>query len=357
MRCPTVSDKFDDEDTSVGDSQNIHGMSINGGKIEQKAAPDLMRPSDYEQLYNSAVDVTSLPGGWAPKYKMDDVIEESQRQADQTAMIVAQTARHRHGGTTFDTMFQHKSQHSLGKLSTRDEVFDFVSDLASSKKPAFQMMHNLLYSCLDKRHYSPKYISQYQKHGLLPLLVRRMYASFFNLLAAVCQLAHDFPIWENGGPDENMLRYHAKRIFHICNYSVLKKQLVLQIYTYLRDAEHQDFEPTGMDKALWKANLQATNNVRDMVHSVLGEEGIGIADMNGSGKDGKNGGGLGTTCAHCKSKELHRLYSIPGQKTYCPLKKIDRLKAHKEAKNIITEKQEHPEREITSLVAAVLAKP
>jgi hypothetical protein len=48
-------------------------------------------------------------------------------------------------------------------------------------------------------------------------------------MLAIRQLAHDFPVWANG-PAENMLQYHAKRIFHIRNYSVLKKQLVLQIY-------------------------------------------------------------------------------------------------------------------------------
>jgi hypothetical protein len=67
-RCPTVPDKYEDEDTSVGNSKHIYGISINEGKINQEAAPDLMRPLDYTELYNSAIDVTSLPGRWAPKY-------------------------------------------------------------------------------------------------------------------------------------------------------------------------------------------------------------------------------------------------------------------------------------------------
>jgi hypothetical protein len=155
---------------------------------------------------------------------------------------------------------------------------------------------------------------------------------------------------------KNMLQYHAKSIFHIRNYSVLKKQLVLQIYPYLQDAEHQDFEPTGMDKALWKANLQAKENVRTIVHSVLGKEGIGSADVSRGGGDGKGGKG-GTTCAHCKSKGLRRLYyNLPGQKTYCLLKKVDRLKAHKEARDIVMKIQAHPEQDLLSLVAAALEK-
>jgi hypothetical protein len=309
----------------VGDSEHIYGMSINGGKIDREAAPDLMRPSDYNELYNSAIDVTSLPGGWAPKYGLTDVLEDLQRQADQTAMIVAQASSRRgRGCAPFDTIFRHKSRHSLGKISTRDDLFEFVSDLASSKKPAFQMTNNLLYSCLDKRHYSKTYIKRYQKHGLLPLLVRRTYASFFNLMSAIRQLAHDFPVWANG-PAENMLQYHAKRIFHIRNYSVLKKQLVLQIYTYLRDAEHQDFEPTGMDKALWKANLQAKENVRDIIHSVLGEEGIGSADVSGGGGDGKGG----TTCA---VKPGGKKDSILGRRIRGLVKKDGELVGYEEKK-------------------------
>jgi hypothetical protein len=81
-------------------------------------------------------------------------------------MIIAQTStRRRHG------------------LDKRDDLYEVVFYLALSKKPAFQRMNNLLNSCLDKRHHSKKYIKWwYQKHGLLlPLLMKRMYTSFFNL--------------------------------------------------------------------------------------------------------------------------------------------------------------------------------
>jgi hypothetical protein len=61
-------------------------------------------------------------------------------------------------------------------------------------------------------------------------------------------------------------------------------------------------------------------------------------------------------CTHCKSKELHRLYNVPGQKTYCPLKKNDRLKTHRGARGIVLEKQAHPEQDLPGLVAAALEK-
>jgi hypothetical protein len=38
------------------------------------------------------------------------------------------------------------------------------------------------------------------------------------------------------------------------------------------------------------------------------------------------------------------------------LKKIDRLKAHKEARGIVLEKQAHPEQDLPGLVAAALEK-
>lgn len=50
------------EDKSTGDKDLIYGMSIHGTEIEAALGPEDMRLRDADELFNAAMDVTSLPG-------------------------------------------------------------------------------------------------------------------------------------------------------------------------------------------------------------------------------------------------------------------------------------------------------
>jgi hypothetical protein len=54
--------EFTGSDPSVGDKKCVYGMQINEQEIDESAGPEDMRPRDADELYNTAVDVTSLPG-------------------------------------------------------------------------------------------------------------------------------------------------------------------------------------------------------------------------------------------------------------------------------------------------------
>ena len=61
-QAPHSPTEFRGSDPSVGDKKRIFGMAINGREIAAAAGPPDMRTRDADELFNTAVDVTSLPG-------------------------------------------------------------------------------------------------------------------------------------------------------------------------------------------------------------------------------------------------------------------------------------------------------
>jgi hypothetical protein len=61
------------------------------------------------------------------------------------------------------------------------------------------------------------------------------FKNFFDLADAIHQLAYGHPQWE-GGSARAMLAFHSEKLMEIRQFAVSRKQLILQVYTYLRDS-------------------------------------------------------------------------------------------------------------------------
>jgi hypothetical protein len=148
----------------------------------------------------------------------------------------------------------------MGKLKTQEDLFEFVPKLRLSKRAAFTQEGNLLQQFLYQRHYSGKYIREYVQSSLLCILTARSFKSFFDLRDAIRQLAYDYPHWE-GRPAKAMLSFHLDKLLEIWQFVVSRKQLILQVYTYLRDSQAKDFYHESMAGALWTriGNLPSPN--------------------------------------------------------------------------------------------------
>jgi hypothetical protein len=155
---------------------------------------------------------------------------------------------------------------------------------------------------------------------------------------AIRQLAYDHPQWE-GGPARAMLKFHADKLVEIRNFAVSRKQLILQVYTYLRDAKAQDFYHESMAGAIWER---------------LGD--LSMPTPNAGGGGG-GGGAEVTRCGWCSQKELHRLFNLPGQRQVCPVKDLtDKAKAKEAAKWIVDQIRATPSKDIQELLASALVQ-
>jgi hypothetical protein len=327
--------KFQHDDPSTGDSQRIYGMSVNGVAIDKDVAPNRMRRADRGAMYTAAVDVTSLPGGWnSNKGVSEELFQETQKMAQLTQTIMASTNKLQ-GMEIQDTSWNSTIRHSLGKVKSREDLFEFVKKLRKSKKAAFKQELNLIQHFMYHRHYSGQFIREYSRSSLLSLITMRSFKSFFDLADAIRQLAFDYGQWE-GGPAKAMLSFHSEKLMEIRQFSVSRKQLILQIYTYLRDAQAKDFYHESMAGAIW--------------------ERIGSLQMTTPSQTGPGAGG-DSKCSWCSSKDLHKLFNVVGQRNLCPLKTLtDKNKAKEAAKSIVDQKRADSAKDIQELLAGALVQ-
>jgi hypothetical protein len=327
--------KFQHEDPSTGDSQRIYGMSINGITIDKEVSPDSMRRTDRGAMYAAAVDVTSLPGGWnSNKGVSEELFQETQKMAQLTQTIMASTNKLQ-GMEIQDTSWNSTIRHSLGKVKNREDLFEFVKKLRKSKKAAFKQETNLIQHFMYLRHYNGSFIREYSRSSLLSLITKRSFKSFFDLGDAVRQLAFDHGQWE-GGPAKSMLLFHSEKLMEIRQFAVSRKQLILQIYTYLRDAQAKDFYHESMAGAIW--------------------ERIGSLQM-ATPAQVTPGNGSESKCSWCASKDLHKLFNLMGQRNLCPVKALpDKSKAKEAAKSIVDQKRADPTKDIQELLAGALTQ-
>jgi hypothetical protein len=325
--------KFQRKDTSTGDSQMIYNMSINGMKIDRAVAPDSMRRSDRGDMYTAAVDVTSLPGGWnSNKGVSEELFQESQKIAQLTSTILASTNKLK-GMEVQDTSWNSTIRHSLGRVKNRDDLFEFVKKLRKSKDAAFKQETNLIQNYMYQRQYTGAFIREYVQSSLLCLISARSYRSFFELGDAIRQLAFDYPNWESG-PAKAMLTFHSEKLIEIRQFAVSRKQLILQVYTYLRDAQAKAFYHESMSGAIWERIAS-----------------IPTVPSNGGG------GPESSRCSYCNSKELHKLFNVLGQRDLCPVKAVaSKAKAKEAAKWIVDQKKTIPTSDIQVLLASALTQ-
>jgi sRNA-binding regulator protein Hfq len=120
-----------------------------------------------------------------------------------------------------------------------------------SRKSAFQQQDNLIEHFLYRRHYSSKYIQIYLQTSLLSKIRLNSCQNFFDLAGAVRQLSIHLPQWE-AGPAKAMLENHASKLWDIHQYAIRRKQLILRVYIYLRDAQAKEFHDEPMVGAHWE---------------------------------------------------------------------------------------------------------
>jgi hypothetical protein len=131
-----------------------------------------------------------------------------------------------------------------------------------------------------------------------------------------------------------MLSFHSEKLMEIRQFSVSRKQLILQIYTYLRDAQAKDFYHESMAGAIWER----------------------IANVPSSTPN-QTGGAAESKCSWCTNKDMHKLFSAVGQRDHCPVKPIlNKTKAKDAAKWIVDQKRADPTKDIQELLASALTQ-
>jgi hypothetical protein len=201
--------------------------------------------------------------------------------------------------------------------------------VGKSERPAFEQQENALQVFMLPRNYDEETTNEYTQNGFLPRLTGASFRYYMNLLSMIRQLAYDHPAFWDKGPAKAMLDFHSNRLLQIRQNALTRKALILQTYTYLRDANPKSFYHESMMESLWDRLARLTVNPG-------GGEGGGVQ---GTGTPGAGGGGGGggakPRCSHCRSIRLHELMRVRPAKLCCPVKELSSKKAREVAKEAI----------------------
>jgi hypothetical protein len=133
-----------------------------------------------------------------------------------------------------------------------------VKAVDKDREAAFEKQDYSYQVLLAQQHYSEASIEDYLLNGLLPCLTRDSFRYNSSLLSAICQLAFDHPIWEEG-PAKSMLDYHSYKLLQLPRHVMARKMhVLLRAYVYLQDASAKGFDHKSMTENLWDQVAQLT---------------------------------------------------------------------------------------------------
>jgi hypothetical protein len=135
-----------------------------------------------------------------------------------------------------------------------------------------------------------------------------------------------------------MLRFHSEKLMEIRQFAVSQKQLILQVYTYLQDAQAKGVYHESIAGAIWER---------------IGD--LSTPPSHGGGIRGEHP--EATRYSWCGSRDIHTLFDVPGQRTVCPVKYLtEKSKAKEVAKRMVDQKRADPNKEIQALLSSALAQ-
>jgi hypothetical protein len=315
-------------DPSVGNRKKVHGLPVNGKEIDKAAGPLDMRSKDSGELWNAAVDVTALPGMFTNiGGGGGDSYDEAQRTTEMAATLLSTVIGKR--AQIHDSLWKTLKRHAMGQVRNMEGLFKFVKYVGKSERPAFEQQENALQVFMLPRNYDEETTNEYTQNGFLPRLTGASFRYYINLLSMIRQLAYDHPAFWDKGPAKAMLDFHSDRLLQIRQNALTRKALVLQTYTYLRDANAKSFYHESMTESLW--DRLATLTVNPGGGEGGGGQGTGTPGAGGGG----GGGGAKPRCSHCRSIRLHELMRVRPAKLCCPVKELSSKKAREVAKEAI----------------------
>jgi hypothetical protein len=123
---------------SIGDKKHIFGMAINENEIDPSAGPPDMRTRDPGELFDSAVDVTSLPGMFSHKSTgNDESYDEAQRTTAMAALLLSTAVGKK--AQLHDSLWKTPKRHAPGQIKGSVTLFKFVKAIGKAEAPAFNV--------------------------------------------------------------------------------------------------------------------------------------------------------------------------------------------------------------------------
>jgi hypothetical protein len=261
----------------------------------------------------TAVDVVSLPG------KLSNI--EANGGMDQLAATLGELSsfESRHAGfVAHDTQWQAKNRNALDRIKTLADLINGTEELSTQRERVMANMGSNMCEVLMKAGWTLSGSKMFVEAGLLPRVIHATMDQYFYLLLHLRHLSTG-PVtnWRNIGRVH--LLHHAAQLRNICTYAVRRSQVLLQVYTYLRDSSASGY----MSLKLFG---KVTSQLREVV---LGQS---ASSPNNSGNTKV------PLCAHCNSSSIHE-----GGTKDCVLMKFKQRRACAIARTLLPKITDDPD--------------
>jgi hypothetical protein len=265
-------------DPSVGKPDELYDTSIDvEAEVLGVLCPKGISEEVKRELMETAVDVVSLPG------KLTNI--EANGGMDQLAATLGELSSfesRRAGFVARDTQWQAKNRNALDRIKTLEDLINGTEELSTQRDRVMSNMGSNMCEVLMKAGWTLPDSKMFVEAGLLPRIIRATMDHYFYLLLHLRHLSSG-PVtnWKNIGRIH--LLHHATQLRNIRTYAVRRSQVLLQVYTYLRDSSASGYMSL---KLFGKVTSQLREAVSGQTSLTTGESKAHL-------------------CAHCNSSILH----------------------------------------------------
>jgi hypothetical protein len=300
----TGSSKLYGEDPSKGLPGKTYDESIYTGAAVKFVSPPHSSAETREDVMEAVPDVGSLP------CKLIGAASELNDQVANSIQAIAEHAAQKNNVMLKDTQFRYHSKKMLGEINSLESLVElsdeFNEDMERVTKAAKQAIAEILRNaCWPEEH-----IKTYLESGGIVRLIKRSMQYWLQLLLHLKNMYKPTEDWNDRV--QIHVDYHAKQLALTRKYAANRSQMVLRVYTYLRDEAAQGFK-----------SLKLLTKITDHVQTRLLESKL-TAPTNRDHETTPN-----DQCAHCHTTSIHT-----GGQSECLLKPWKNMKARTMATEI-----------------------
>ena len=223
-------------DSSTGDSTKVYNKNVVGKDICGAMGPEGMSKKATDELFETTMDVTALPGTCTSKYLHLNAGQQAEVNGEiQVTTAIVQAIS---GSTSnvYDATWKQMNRHGLRLVKNGDTLEDVVSNVYEGRDTVFEAQANRIRVFMSNHYYNDQEIEEYLHGGLLSKIIQASWDYYYNLLVAARELNTKHHEYWATGPAFSMLKYHSDKLQLIQMNSDSRQQLILYSYGYLQDA-------------------------------------------------------------------------------------------------------------------------
>jgi hypothetical protein len=300
----TGSPKLYGEDPSKGQPGKMYDESIYTGAAVKILSPPHSSAETREDLMEAVPDVGSLPG------KLIGAASELNDQVANSIQAIAEHAAQKNNVMLKDTQFRYHSKNTLSKISSLESLVELADEFNKHMEKVTEAAKQAIAEILRNACWSEEHIKAYLESGGIVRLIERSMQYWLQLLLHLKNMHKPTEDWNDRV--QIHVDYHAKQLALIRKYAANRSQMVLRVYTYLRDEAAQGFK-----------SLKLLTKITDHVQTRLLESKMTALTNRDNGTISKD------QCAHCHTTSIHK-----GGQPECVLKPWKNMKARTMAKEI-----------------------